>query len=62
MAPLTDLEMLREHPYFRDKGIRRKKERVTVLMSRMVAGGGSSTNMDCNELLLLSFELRASRK
>ncbi len=36
-------QMIREgckHPYFRDKGIRRKKERVTVLMSRMVVGGG----------------------
>jgi len=26
----------RKHPYFRDKGIRGKKERFTVLMNRMV--------------------------
>jgi uncharacterized tellurite resistance protein B-like protein len=31
-------------------------------MSRMVVGGGSSTNKDCDELLLLSYDLKASRK
>ena len=31
---------VRKLPYFHDKHIRRKKERVTVLMSRMVVGGG----------------------
>ncbi len=32
--------------------IRGKKERVIVLMSRMVVGG-YSTNKDCDELMLL---------
>ena len=33
-------------------------EGVTVLMSHMVVGGGASTNMDCDELLLVFFDLR----
>ena len=37
-------------------------EGVTVLMSRMAEGGGASTNMGRDELLLLSFDLKASRK
>jgi hypothetical protein len=40
----------------------RGKERVTVLMSRMVARGGSSMNKDYDELWLKSFDLSASRK
>jgi len=28
-------------------------------MSRMVVGGGASTNMDCDELMLVFFDLRA---
>jgi len=44
-------------------GVDRKKEGVTVLMSRMVVGGGEdSTNMDCDELLLLPIDLKASSK
>ncbi len=35
-------------------------EGVTVLMSRMVVGGGASTNMDCDDLLLLFFDLKTS--
>jgi len=29
-----------KHPCFHDKRIRQKKERITVLMSRIVVGGG----------------------
>jgi hypothetical protein len=28
----------------------------------MMEGGGSSTNRDCDEILILSFDLKASRK
>jgi hypothetical protein len=35
-----------------DKLLKRKEEGATVLMSRMVVCGGSTTNMDCGELLL----------
>jgi hypothetical protein len=59
---MQKIESYCKYSYFRDKGIRGKKERVTVLMSRMVAGEECSTNMDCDELLLLSFDLRASGK
>jgi hypothetical protein len=31
-------------------------------LRRLVVGGGGSRNMDCDELLLLSFDLGASRK
>jgi hypothetical protein len=45
----------KKHPRFRDNWIILKKELVIVLMSRMVVGGGVSTNKDCDERLLVSF-------
>jgi hypothetical protein len=40
MKEISNVGIRGNHPYFRDKGIRRKKERVTVLMRQMMAGGG----------------------